>query len=53
MSTHIRVDAPELMKVTHTQANAHACVLHIQVYTITEFDIVIEQSGFFLLNIDY
>lgn len=53
MSTHIRVDAPELMKVTHTQAYAYACALHTQVYTITEFDIVIEQSVFFLLNINY
>lgn len=53
MSTHIRVDASELMKVTHIQAYAHACVLHVQVYTVTELDIVIEQSVFFLLNIDY
>lgn len=42
VSMYIRVVTPEHSKATYTRAHAHVYALHAQVYTITEFNIVID-----------
>lgn len=46
VSMCIRLVTPEHTKATYTPARAHADALHVQVYTITEFDIVIDLCHF-------